>query len=132
LWGTSFVRFNDTAIYGRHGTLWFAGKDLIIHSPKRIIEGAESTTWNGRKDCYRVSAKPLENVTGEGLIDHFSDCIEGRAQPTCGGEQALHVHEILFKGYDAARTGRTQNLETTFTPWHRIEPSFYDTRSRLI
>ena len=40
----------------------------------------------------------------------------------------LHVHEILFKGYRAAETGQTQELETTFPLWHAVPPGFYDTR----
>lgn len=131
LWGTPTFR-NSTEIYGRQGALFLAGKDVIIHSPKKPVPGAEPLTWNGRADCYRVPIKPIPNITGEGLIDHFADCIQGRATPTCGGPQQLHVHEILFKAYASARTGRAQELETTFTPWHKIEPSFMDTRSRAI
>jgi predicted dehydrogenase len=131
LWGTSFVN-NTAAIYGRHGTLWTGvfGNDVVIHSPERAIPEAESVTWNGQKDCYKVPIKEIRK--NEGLVDHFIDCILGVAQPTCSGQQALHVHEILFKGYEAARTGRVQELETTFTTWHPIEPSFLDTRSRPI
>ena len=28
--------------------------------------------------------------------------------------------------------GRTQEVQTTFTPWHTIEPVFHDTRSRFV
>lgn len=132
-WGTSMYR-NDTFIYGRHGTLMIdvPSGDVVIHSPQRPIEGAEPLTWRGQKDCFRLAVKAMPNVTGEGLIEHFIDCIQARAQPTCSGIQQLHVHEILFKGYEAVRTGRTQELETTFTPWHKIDPSFHSTRSRPI
>lgn len=128
LWGTSIFRI-DSAIYGRHGTLWISGNDVVIHSPEKVIPEATPATWGNYKSCYRVAVKKMEN---EGLLDHFVDCIEGRAQPTCGGQKQLHVHEILFKGYEAARSGRTQELETTFTSWHHIDPAFHDTRSRLI
>src|ERR1051325_10964976 len=74
----------------------------------------------------------INEMVYEGLINHFVDCILGLAKPTCGGRQQLHVHEILFKGYEAAGTGRAQDLETTFTPWHQISPAFLDTRSRPI
>jgi predicted dehydrogenase len=131
LWGTSMDRF-DAYIYGRHGTLIAGvfGDEVVIHSPRRPIAGAEAFSWYGHEDCYRPSLKPMAHADGEGHIDHFVDCIRGRSQPTCGGRQQLHIHEILFKGYEAARTGCTQELKTTFTPWHSIDPGFFDTRSR--
>jgi predicted dehydrogenase len=131
LWGTSFVQ-NTLTIYGRHGTLWTSvfGGEVIIHSPEKAIAGAEKINWNGQTNCYKVPLKPPHEPDDEGLIDHFADCIERLAAPTCGGEKALHVHEIMFKGYEAALTGRTQTLTTTFTPWHRLDPRFLDTRSR--
>lgn len=133
LWGTSFFRA-DTAIYGRQGTLWLTGfgSEVIIHSPLRPVSSATELTWNGIEHCYRLPVKPLQDMKDEGLIEHFVDCIEGLAKPTCDGEQQLHVHEILFKGYDAARTGQAQVLETTFTPWHVVDSRFMDTRSRPV
>jgi predicted dehydrogenase len=129
LWGTSIVR-NDSTIYGRHGTLWLSDSDVIIHSPEKKISGATPITWGNYKNCYSVPYK--RDQPSEGLIEHFVDCIRGLAQPTCGSHQQLHLHEILFKGHEAARSGRTQDLETTFTPWHRIDPVFHDTRSRPV
>jgi predicted dehydrogenase len=131
-WGSTLSR-NDAIIYGRHATMIISGGDeVVIHSPDRPIQGAEAITWRGEKNCYRLPVKPIPNITGEGLIDHFVDCILGLAVPKCGGAQQLHVHEILFKGYEANRTGRAQELTTTFRPWHAIDPSFLDTRSRPI
>jgi hypothetical protein len=131
LWGSSMVR-NDSVIYGRHGTLWFSDEEVVINSPDRAIPGAEPLTWRGFTDCYRVPFTPLKDVSEEGLVDHFVDCIQGLRVPTCGGQQQLHGCEILFKGTEAARTGRVQELETTFTPWHQIDPEFLDTRSHAI
>jgi predicted dehydrogenase len=107
IWGTSLVRF-DSAIYGRHGTLWLSGNDVVIHSPEKAMPGAEPITWGNYKNCYRIPVKPMGGWENEGLIEHFIDCIEGLNQPMCSGQQQLHVHEILFKGYEAARSGRTQ------------------------
>lgn len=128
MWATS-APFDNVAIYGRRGILWFADSDLVIHSPDRPIADAEPVTWNGLKSCYRISVKIPEN---EGLIEHFADCILGVSAPVCGGQARLHVHEILFKGMEASRSGRTQTLETTFTPWHPINPAFLDTRSDFV
>jgi predicted dehydrogenase len=129
LWGTSFLNF-DTAIYGRQGSVFMGGDGTIVHSPGRAIVDAETLTWRGITDCYRIPAYKPKDPQNEGLIDHFVDCIQGVRQPTSGGQQQLHVHEILFKAYEAARSGVAQELETTFTPWHTIDPSFHDTRSR--
>ena len=132
-WGSSLYR-GDVLIYGRHATMITGvfGDELVIHSPERPVGGAEASIWRGEKDCYRPTVKPISNLNGEGLVDHFVDCIQGLVAPRCGGPQQLHAHEILFKGYEAARTGRTQDLTTTFKPWHALEPSFFDTRSRPI
>lgn len=129
LWSTSFFG-NTTTIYGRQGTMWISGENVIIHSPTRTNLAAEPVSWNGHTNCYKISVTNVR--TNEGVIDHFVDCILGLAKPTCGGVQQLHVHEILFRGFEAARSGRTQDLTTTFIPWHPIDPSFHDTRSRFI
>lgn len=129
IWGTSLILGDDAIIYGRHGTLWLSGDDLVLHSPERPIANGEPVTWNGHKDCYRI---PVDQSQGDGLMDHFVDCILGLAQPICSAQQRLHVHEILFKGFEAQRTGRTQTLETTFVPAHPLDPKFLDTRSGYI
>lgn len=122
LWGTSFFE-SGTTIYGRQGTMWLSGNDIVIHSPARPIAGAAPITWNGKQNCYKV---PITEVRkNEGLVDHFVDCILKLAQPNCGGEQQLHVHEILFKGLEATKSGRTQELTTSFKLWHEIDPTFF-------
>jgi predicted dehydrogenase len=47
-------------------------------------------------------------------IMHCVDCILDGGQPVASGEHAAHVIEIIEKGYIAARTGQTQELESTF------------------
>lgn len=128
LWGTSFFRM-DCTVCGRDGTLWLSDDGLIIHSPLRSVVGAQPIEWRGYSNCYRISVRELQN---EGLVDHFVDCINKVVKPSCGGEQQLHVHEILFKGYEAARTGMAQLLETTFVPWHSTDVAFADTRSHPV
>jgi len=126
LWGTSFSR-NDTVVYGRKGTLWLAGGAVVLHSPHRPIPDATPVEWQGFENCYRVT--PRQEIPAESMIGHFVTCIHTKRQPNCSGHLQLHVHEILFKGYRAAETGQTQDLETTFTLWHTVPPEFYDTRS---
>jgi predicted dehydrogenase len=48
-------------------------------------------------------------------IRHLADCILNDTQPLAGADQARHVIEIIEKGYEAARTGQTQPLRTSFT-----------------
>lgn len=129
LWGTSFTR-NDTTIYGRRGTLWVSGGQVVLHSPGRAPEGCEPIEWQGFADCHRV---PIAAETpNETHIDHFVQSIKSGSEPRCSGRLQLHVHEILFKGYLAAETGCVETLETSFTPWHRVEPEFYDTRDGYV
>jgi predicted dehydrogenase len=128
LWGTSFI---DKAvwIHGRQGALLFPGshQELIIHSPRRPVEGAERITWGTTGDCYKLT---FPAMTGrELMLGHFVDCLRSGRPPHGSGEMQLHVHEVLFRGYEAARTGTTQELTTSFEPWHRPPASLFDTRS---
>jgi predicted dehydrogenase len=124
LWGTSFSR-NDTAVYGRRGTLWLSGGTVVVHSPDRAVAEGEPVEWQGFKDCYRL--RPAADAPAETIVDHFVTCIKEHREPYCSGHLQLHVHEILFQAYRAAQTGRTQELRTTFTPWHYVPPSFFRT-----
>jgi predicted dehydrogenase len=47
-------------------------------------------------------------------IMHCVECIQERKPPIASGEHAAHVIEIIEKGYQAARTGQTQKLASTF------------------
>jgi predicted dehydrogenase len=129
LWGTSFTR-NDTTIYGRRGTLWLAGGQVVLHAPHGAPAGAEPIEWQGFKDCYRLPIPP--ETPNESIIDHFVESIRAGRQPKCSGRLQLHVHEILFAAYAAAETGQTQELRTVFEPWHTLEPGLFDTRSQFI
>jgi hypothetical protein len=129
LWGTSFVR-NDSTVYGRNGTLWLSGNQVVLHSPGKAVDGAEPVQWQGFSDCYRVTIRP--ETPNESIVDHFVHSIQSGTQPKNNGRLQLHVHEILFKAYDSARTGHVQDLETTFEPWHSVDPAFYETRDTYI
>jgi predicted dehydrogenase len=47
-------------------------------------------------------------------IMHAVDCIERGKAPLVSGEHGAHVVEIIEKGYLAARTGQTQELQSRF------------------
>ena len=55
-----------------------------------------------------------ERVGLGGNVGHLIDCILEGEKPIISGEHARHVIEIMTKCYDAAREGRTLELETTF------------------
>jgi predicted dehydrogenase len=132
LWGTSFARL-DCNVFGRTGTLFGGsfGGTAVLHSPARPAPGLEPVEYRGMTDCYRIPMPDPAEARFGGL-DLFMDAIEGKREPTWSGEQQLHVHEILFRGYEAARTGQTQELETTFDPWRPLDPAFYETRAITI
>ena len=60
----------------------------------------------------RHAAIPEPHVYAD--IMHCVECIQEGKQPIASGEHAAHVIEIIEKGYLAARTGQTQELESTF------------------
>ncbi len=132
LWGTSFSR-NDTVVYGRKGTLWLSGGSVVLHSPQQpapLGVPIEPIEWQGFRDCYRIAPRP--ETPNESHIDHFVNCICAGETPRCNGQLQLHVHEILFAAYVAAETGRTQELTTSFEPWHTVDREFFDTRSDYV
>lgn len=129
LWGTSFVR-NDSIIFGREGTLWLSSGQVVVHSPHRAIPEGEPVEWQGIRDCLRIPITP--ETPNESIMDHFVESIKTGTQPKCSGKLQLHVHEILFRGYEAAATGTTQTLTTSFEPWHPLDPSLFETRAGFI
>ena len=132
LWGTSFSRL-DLNVFGRRGSLFSNsfGHRAVLHSPGRPVPGATAMEYRGVADCYPLPL-PSQEQQRFGGLDLMIDAIEGTREPSWSGNQQLHVHEILFKAYQAARTGTTQVLDTTFEPWKPLDPAFYDTRSGIV
>jgi predicted dehydrogenase len=50
------------------------------------------------------------------LIEHLADCLRDGTLPVPSGEHATHVLEIILAAQQAARTGTTIDLDTTFSP----------------
>ncbi|MBS7611384.1 hypothetical protein KEJ27_04155 [Candidatus Bathyarchaeota archaeon] len=46
---------------------------------------------------------------------HLVDCILNDKTPIVSAEHARHVIEIIEKGYIAAKTGKTQEITSTFS-----------------
>ena len=59
---------------------------------------------------------PVHPVAPLGIIGlvHAVECIRQDVTPVLSGEHARHCIEIMEKAFLSARTGRVQNLETTF------------------
>jgi len=124
----------DSAIYGTKG---------VIHIPLSALQSTQHTRMQVlslnllRK--LRSSAKSLTSKTREWIewapplfkfpyslvapsganviadILEFVDCIVKDKEPTVAtGERARHIIEIFEKAYLSAKTGKTQQLETTF------------------
>jgi predicted dehydrogenase len=132
LWGTSFTQ-NNTLIYGRKGTIAMndSGFPLVIHSPNAPIVDAEQVTWRGEQQCY--APKLLDSISSEqDVMSHFIHCLRAGEQPKQSGRLQLHVHEIMFAAYKSAESGKRQQLTTTFDPWHRLDPTIFDTKSDFI
>lgn len=92
-------------ISGREG----APEDVGL---RREADGAFSTTtWLPNVDEAHAGI-PEPHVYAD--ILHAVDCIEQGRAPLVSGEHGAHVVEIIEKGYLAARTGQTQELESQF------------------
>jgi predicted dehydrogenase len=69
------------------------------------------TTWLPDVDLSHARI-PEPHVYAD--IMHAVDCIEQGRKPLVSGEHGAHVVEIIEKGYLAAQTGQTQELESRF------------------
>ena len=59
-----------------------------------------------------------------GGITHLVECVQRGLTPLLSAEHARHVLEIMLAAPQAARAGRTLDLQTTFPypkPWHVFE-----------
>jgi len=130
LWGTACEE-NSTTVYGREGTIALSSDGrTILQYRDRVHRSANAkpVEWRDWEGCVEV---PQVAVT-ENTVEHFVRCLREGTEPSCSGRRQLHIHEILFKGYDAAREGRTLTLETSFTPWHSLDKRLFDTSSTFI
>lgn len=132
LWGMPFKQ-NNTIIYGRSGTIALndSGYPLVIQTSEKMIPDAEQVVWRGLENCY-IPHGMMSKQPNESVIAHFVDCLRTGKQPVQSGRQQLHVHEIMFGAYRSAETGQRYRLTTTFTPWSKLDPGIYDTRSGYI
>lgn len=131
LWGMAFKQ-NNTIIYGRKGTIAIndSGYPLIVQTAEPMPD-AEQVHWRGLEGCY-IPRGEIAKQRHESVIAHFVHCLRTGNQPIQSGRQQLHVHEIMFGAYRSAESGERYSLTTTFTPWAKLDPLLFDTRSEYL
>ena len=105
-------------IYGQKGVITHVGGpsrepgqrdfDLRLYrdEPDKGIRG-----WTQVDAIPPLRPEPSVGITG---LLHAIECIQEDLKPIPSGEHARHCIEIIEKAYIAARTGVTQDVETTF------------------
>ena len=100
-------------------TGWIGGADT---GPSGIV-GMEGTIVQAgdKVRLYRNATEEWEEFPVEGRrwaipigLTHFAECLEQNKKPRITIEHARHVVEIMEKIYVAARTGRAQEITSTF------------------
>jgi predicted dehydrogenase len=123
------LQWGSMGIYGSAGAIETLDIEPLSGHPTRLsitsVEGAPeaaglqraedgsfaTTAWLPYVDD-RHAQIPEPHVYAD--ILHAVDCIEHGTAPIVSGEHGAHVVEIIEKGYLAARTGQTQDLESRF------------------
>lgn len=94
-------------LYGTQGTLQMLGDDW---DP----DGYE--LWQNSAGAWQLFKETAPDWPWADGLRHLVECIQRGTRPLNTPEHALHVLEIMLKAREAARTGQTMGLETTFTP----------------
>jgi predicted dehydrogenase len=92
-------------IYGTTGTIQMLGDDW---DP----EGYE--LWQNAAGCWQVFKETMPDWPWADGLRHMVECIHAGKKPLVTPEHALHVLEIMLKAQEAARTGRTIEIESRF------------------
>ncbi len=105
-------------IFGRTGTLNLDTGEGIPSgggAPIEIFQADGSRRW-APVDMTRYASRQahLDNLRRAALVDHLVDCLERGHSPVLSAEHARHALEIMLKAAESARTGRAQDLTTTF------------------
>jgi predicted dehydrogenase len=123
------VQWGAMGIYGSGGAIETLEIEPLSGHPTRLsvngADGAAETVGLERLDdgSYALATwLPYVTETHTSIpephvysdILHAVDCIERGEHPLVSGEHGAHVVEIIEKGYLAAKTGVTQQLESRF------------------
>ena len=107
----------ETRLYGTEGILFLnmasPTDTLVVHSPKRPVEGAGPIVHNGLTDCYLPALPAWDHHLD--IVRRFADAITGRDSPEPATlARHEHVIELIAGVYESSRTGRIQAVATQF------------------
>lgn len=117
------VGWGFLGIYGSLGTIEVTGLDGGTAYPAEIeLNGSVTAAGGSLTDRSKLGSVPFLTSAHAALpeahvwvdIRHLVECILHDQEPVPTGEHARHVLEIIEKGYEAARSGRTLELNTSF------------------
>lgn len=123
----TLIQWGGLGIYGSRGSVEARDVEPLSGHPESLyIKGEVNLPELEATDpgAYRITTRlphvderhaaiPEPHVYAD--IMHCVDCIRSGEAPVASGEHAAHVVEIIEKAYQAAETGRTQELDSTFT-----------------
>jgi predicted dehydrogenase len=106
-------------VFGREGTLNLpnntnvdGGRGVEVF---RLDAVSGLSGWiSPSMDHLEAAQRWADNLRRATLVDHLADVVAGVTPNALGAESARHALEIMLKAGEAATTGRTLDLETTF------------------
>lgn len=129
IWARSYMT-NGTVLHGRHGAIFLNryGHPLVVKSDLQPPPEGQPVEYLGMPNCYTVPASEWspETAARQDVLAHFLNAIRKRAPLHCGIDIGLHIAEQQMMAYEAARTGRTVDLTTSFEVWWPREPAIMD------
>jgi predicted dehydrogenase len=94
-------------LYGSEGTIQMMGDDW---DP----EGYE--LWQNKVGAWQIFAETDPYWPWTDGLRHLVECIQQKVKPLITPEHAFHVLEIMLKAQESGRAGKTQAIDSTFTP----------------
>lgn len=94
-------------IYGSEGTIQMLGDDW---DP----DGYE--LWQNSVGAWQIYDETMPDWPWTDGLRHLVECIQAGTRPIITAEHGFHVLEIMTKAMEAGRTGRAQEITSTFTP----------------
>jgi predicted dehydrogenase len=107
--GFIFQQYRRPALelYGTKGTLMMLGDDW---APR----GYE--LWQNQVGAWQLFNETNPNWPWTDGLRHMVECIQKGKPPIIRPDHAFHILEIMLKAQEAGRTGRAQEIESTFAP----------------
>lgn len=118
---TSFIKGSPVSplleLVGSKGAIVIGGRG-VQGAVELWVQSEEQLTYGFDHDLKEVLPfDETEHLPGEHILTdilHLAECVREDKTPIVSAEHARHVIEIIEKTYQAAHTGVTQHLTTTF------------------